>query len=423
VSHSDASMGRAFLGTVGLVSVLASMSFACDAKPTHATKKSTAATSTSPPETPRSLPSTAPTSLASATLPPAFLPVDAGPSSCRLAYGPVQQSWMGEATLVPTSVGIDVVTHHNGAPTVRSIASATARPGKVARSEPVEAVSSPACAAAGAYLFCMESSGAIRRTPRGGGAGSIVARARFGTRFDAESLGDVHAVVAFLAERKTTEGALTEAYAVIDEAPPVLISEEGSGATSVTLSPRDTDVLAMMIDARTAMTPVHARTLSVSGDGHLVVGADAVVFVGGTSERRTAGVLATPRKGRAFGLVPIAGEEGFGMAAIAIDDEPRVDEPTHWSLYPNGLDPAPIAATVQSSPIRIARVRPLDARPDSARVIELGQLGDAGAFDSLGFLSTTGPIANLAVAPDSQGALWIHYTDAAGSWIERRMCP
>jgi hypothetical protein len=111
------------------------------------------------------------------------------------------------------------------------------------------------------------------------------------------------------------------------------------------------------------------------------------------------------------------------MATVRLDDPPIVDAPTAWSMYPNGLDPAPIAATTGVSPIRVARVRPVDARPDSPRGVEIGKLDDKGAFTPHGLLSTTGKISSLAVAVDAIGTLWIYYTDAAGSWLERRVCP
>jgi hypothetical protein len=111
------------------------------------------------------------------------------------------------------------------------------------------------------------------------------------------------------------------------------------------------------------------------------------------------------------------------MATVRIDVQPRDDEPTVWSLYPNGLDPAPLAATASSSPMRIARVRHADRAASSTHVLELGKLDDAGAFVSQGIIPTIGSVTNVAVAVDLQGALWVHYTDTAGSWLERRSCP
>ena len=174
------------------------------------------------------------------------------------------------------------------------------------------------------------------------------------------------------------------------------------------------------------MTPVHARALAwkdVLPSAQLDVGADAVVFIGGGAEPHTGCALATSSSGAAFALVPTSAEMGFGMAAVRIGDPPAIDEKTVWSMYPNGLDPAPIAATTGASSIRVARVRPLEARPDSPRGVELGKLDENGAFTPYGMISTTGRVSDLAVATDSVGALWVYYTDAAGTWLERRTCP
>jgi hypothetical protein len=317
------------------------------------------------------------------------------------------------------------VTHRAGIPTITEIAGPPLSGPKVAKvvlEGAPERVSSPPCAVAGAYVFCMDAAGAIHRTWRAGGADVVVARGRPGTRIGAEVVGGSHAVVAFLMERPVSIGIVREAYAVVDESPPVRISEDGSGASSVTLLQRGSSAIAMLVDARSAMTPVHARALDWK-DGELAVGPDAVLFVGGGAETHTSGVVASSAGGASFVLVPVSGETGFGMAAVRLDDPPAVDAPTAWSMYPNGLDPAPIAATTGVSPIRVARVRPVDARPDSPRGVEIGKLDDKGAFTPHGLLSTTGRVSSVAVAVDTIGTLWIYYTDASGSWLERRVCP
>jgi hypothetical protein len=349
---------------------------------------------------------------------------DAGVNACKLVYGPVEQPWTGDAALLAVDGAIELITHNGGVPSVTRLPlpPLDAPLGKVTIDTEREHVSSPPCAAAGNDIFCMDAQGAVTRTPRGAPLGTVVAKARPGSRLAAATLAGSHALVAYIAERKTSEMMVSEAFASVDGAPPVRISEEGSGATVVTLAPRGSRVVAMLLDGRAAMTPVHARALAWK-DGQLDVGPDAVVFVGGGAERQTSGVLAMGPAGSAFALVPVAGESGFGMAAVHVGDPPVTDEKAVWSEYPNGLDPAPIAATVGVSPIRVARVRPVTAKPDSARGVELGKLDDAGAFTPYGMISTTGRVTSLEVATDSAHSLWIYYTDAAGSWLERRACP
>ncbi|MEZ4309492.1 MAG: hypothetical protein R3F14_15760 [Polyangiaceae bacterium] len=109
------------------------------------------------------------------------------------------------------------------------------------------------------------------------GEDKVVARGRKGTSVAAAVAGG-HTFYAFLANQKTTEGVIVRAFAAVDDETPIPLSEEGSGATYVGLVGRGADVLAMYIDARTALTPVHARTLRAGA--RLERGADAVVFIG-----------------------------------------------------------------------------------------------------------------------------------------------
>ncbi len=350
---------------------------------------------------------------------------DAGVNACRVAYGPIQQSWTGAATLVSVDGGLEIVTNKGGVPTVTRMtlpALGGPRVGKAVLETEAARVSATPCAVAGPYAFCMDVAGAITRTPLDGVTGKVVGRGRPGTRIAGVSLGGSHAMVVYLVERRKDDGTLLEAYASVDDAPPVRLSEDGSGATALAIAPRGAGALALLVDARSAMTPVHARALAWK-DGQLDIGVDAVVFVGGGAEVHTTAALGTSSSGSAFAFVPIAGEAGFGMAAVRISDPPAIDEKTVWSMYPNGLDPAPIAATSGAQPVRVARVRPVDARPDSPRGVELGRVDDGGVFTPYGMISTTGRASDLALAMDAMGTLWVYYTDAAGSWLERRVCP
>jgi hypothetical protein len=350
---------------------------------------------------------------------------DAGVNACRLVFGPVQQPWTGDAALVLADAGVELIVHRKGIPTVTRLALPSlsrVSTGKVVLDDPPERVSPQPCAVGGDQIFCMDPEGAVIRTPRFGGPAAVVGKGRPGTRVAAATVSGSHALVAYLADRKVSGALVSEAFAAIDDATPVRISEEGSGATAVSLAPRGANVVAMLVDGRAAMTPVHARHLAMK-DGQLDVGVDAVAFVGGGAERHTAGVLARNASSTVFALVPVAGEAGFGAAAVHLGDPPVIEEKTTWSIYPNGLDPALIAATTGATPIRVARVRPIDARPSAPRGVELGKLDDSGAFTSYGMISTSGRVASLEVAADALGTLWVYYTDGAGSWLERRVCP
>ena len=322
---------------------------------------------------------------------------------------------------------VDLVFNEDGAPRTLHVPGGpidpNAKPAEVKAMGAVSTATSPPCAFGGDFVFCSNKAGDVVRTPRAGGATKNVGAQRSGYRIDATTLAGTHSVMAYLASRKTTEAWTSEAWVVVDDLPAVRISEDGAGATAIDLAPRGSSVVAMMIDGRRASTQVHARVLTWNG-AKLTLGADAVVFIGGPGERQTAAVIATPTDGAGFALLPIAQDiSTFGMATITVEEPPRVDAPVTWSVYPNGLDPAPIAATQGHSPMRVARVRPLTADATSARGLELGRLGADGAFVSQGYVATHGTASDLAVDVDGLGALWLFYTDSAGSWLERRVCP
>jgi hypothetical protein len=300
------------------------------------------------------------------------------------------------------------------APTSSPPAREAAEPGVTSRGLGV------ACARAGEYAFCPDRSGGVHRSRLEGTGDRIVASSRAGSRVGAGLLG-ARAAVSYLASRKTSEGWVSEAWLTVDDDPPLRISEDGSGATSLALAEHKGGLFALAIDARAALTALHARTIAY--DGQVRLGEDVVVFVGGPGDRRTGAALGVPGSGPGWALLPIAKDVGtFGLAVVRLGDPPRVDEPVVWSMYPNGLDPAPIAAAVSGGKTWVARVLPQAAEPGAPRVLELGQIDAEGAFASRGTLPTSGNASDVALAVDAAGALWIAWVDAAGAWLERLSC-
>jgi hypothetical protein len=394
----------------------------------------------SPPPSSTTAPTPTPTPTKSETLPPppsssvktpasAAPLTDGGVSACKLLYGPAQQPWRGPAALRAEHDSVDVVFNDDGAPRVLHVAGGPIDPKAKAKAKAMPATGdvSPStslpCAFGGGFVFCPSKAGDVLRTPRAGGDKKSVGAQRVGYRIDATTLAGSHAMVTYLASRKTTEGWVAEAWAVVDDLPPMRVSEDGAGATSIDIAPRGDSVVILMLDARRASTQLHARVARWTGK--LELGADAVLFIGGPGERESAATIATPgSSGTAWGLVPIEQSVStFGMAAAKIADPPEIDAPVVWSTYPNGLDPAPIIATQGKSPMRVARVRPAAAEATSERVLEVGRVGDDGAFTSDGIVSTHGAAKDLAVDVDELGTVWIAYTDTAGTWLERRQCP
>jgi len=313
---------------------------------------------------------------------------------------------------------------------VLPLASATAPPAAEPASAGAGSGYAVPCALAGESVFCADRSGAVHQAARDGSGDRIVGSSRTGSRIAAAPLAGTHTVLGYLASRQTSEGWVSEAWVVVDDAAPVRLSEDGSGATSLALSQRGAAVLALYVDARAALTAMHARPIKLEGAA-AQLGEDAVVFVGGPGDRRTSGALVAPPPqpglntpgDPAWALLPIAKDLAFGLALVRLDDPPHVDEPVSWSMYENGLDPAPVAGTHTAGHPWAARVVPHDASPQAARQLELGSIGAAGAFTAHEIIPTTGKPSDVSLAGDAQGALWLAWVDGGGSWLERLVCP
>lgn len=362
---------------------------------------------------------------------------DAGTSSCRLVYGPAEQPFRGPAVLSVVGSVLRLVTNDAGKPRIYPlpIGPLPAKGGTLAAPKPSTfiGVRWPPCELAGRYAYCQGPGGPIVRSllgPEPDARGPVpessktIAQSRSGTRIAAAAIDAEHAVVAFLDRRHTTEGDMLQAFVAIDDRVPVRLSEEGAGATTVRFLPRAGGPVAVYLDTRTSMVPVHARPLALK-DNALVLGTDAVVFVGGAPERGI-DLTVTSAGTKSFALVPMPREAiDFGMAVVPIDDPPRDDVAATWSLYPNGIDPAPIAAarSRDGKSSFVARVRPRERALGSPRVLELGRVDEAGMFVSYGELGSGQGITDLALAEDGAGAVWIAYGSTTATWVERRACP
>ncbi|MGH7280322.1 MAG: hypothetical protein ACRELY_02275 [Polyangiaceae bacterium] len=348
--------------------------------------------------------------------------IDAGSSACKVLFGPVEQPFSGPAALSVHDSAVDVATHQNGILHITSfpLDSAGAKrkelPGQPTKS------SRPACAAAGDYLFCSDGNGNVHRALHAQASDQIFVHTDAGSRVSAAPIAGGHVALAYLAVFSTTEGHVSQAFVRVDEAEPVRISDEGSGATDVVLAERGDEVVALYVDARLAMSPLHARTISFeAGKTHL--GADNVVYVGGGSDHQVLVALGTDSSGAMLGLMPTTSDDVFGLAAVKIESPPKTDEPSEMSLYPNGINTAPIAATVGGKKMYVARVRPMTADATSPHVLELGQATSTGKYTSFGLVASAGSVKDVAIVGDKSGAVWIYYTDQDGSWLEKRACP
>lgn len=381
----------------------------------------------SPPDATRPAPSATASPPADASVTSDELPLgDAGVAACRLAYGPAEQTFRGPAALAVVGQELRLVVNDGGKPRVHAVPiSAPPRGGPPfvpPKPTSFAGVRWPPCSLAGRFAYCQAPGGSIVRTTVGGSDSKTIAKSRSGTRIAAASVGGDHAVVAFLDMRRTTEGDMLQAFVALDEREPVRLSDDGAGATTLHFLPRGETPVAVYLDTRTAMVPIHARPVSMKAD-ELTLGSDSVIFVGGAPERGIDFTVAQAGS-KSFAFVPMPRETtDFGMATLLIEDPPKDDVVATWSRYPNGLDPAPIVAAPRNDGkgAWIVRTRPRQKEPGSPRILELGEVDATGSFVSHGEIAPGRGVTDLAIVDDGTG-VWIMYGDTTITWLERRIC-
>ncbi len=404
--------------TVALAVVMGCLARCKDPAATVDASPPVVATSTGSVSSVPPVPTPTPTREALEPPPPA---TDAGIAGCAFVVGKTKLSLPGPYAAVTRASFVELYAQDHGAPALAGSLDLVS--GAVAsHEEPRATRQSPPCASAGSYLFCMNTAGEIRRYRLSGAkpeSDNFIAHARAGAGI-AATLAATHTLVAYLRDRTTSEGVVTEAYVENDDGTELRLSEDGAGATSVELVTRGEGALGAYVDARRGMSPVHARTLTLAPK--LALGKDAVVFVAGSAEPNTRVSLGI-RGATAYALLPVAHELQFGLGIVKFDGEPPTDAPVVWSDYPNGLDPAPLAATVADAKNEyVARVRPSAPKYGSPRVLEIGQLDVSGAFSAFGIVPTEGAALDVTMVSDGSGGFVLAYTDAGGGWVERLKC-
>ncbi len=197
------------------------------------------------------------------------------------------------------------------------------------------------------------------------------------------------------------------------------LSPEGSGASSITLVPvGEGHVIAMWLDARQAMTPVHARRFEVR-EKTTAIASDEVVFVGGPPEGYPE-LLAIRSGNSAAGLLPLATDKGFALHDIFVNWQGKIKIAT--LDYPNGMDIAPVAGATACGEAIVVYARPEAKEPGAAQVLELATIGAHGSIDVEEVAAYPGHVLELSAAATDENTVWAVYTANAKSFALRISC-
>jgi hypothetical protein len=156
--------------------------------------------------------------------------------------------------------------------------------------------------------------------------------------------------------------------------PPINLTPAGAAASSVALAFTDNGLMAWSMEGRTGMTPVHAREIHFeSGRPQLLE--DRVVWVGGASQPFSELValpkpLGAPAPGVSRAVLATEQDVShFGLLTLTLSTSG--DSAPRWSLYPNGIDPAPVASAELCGLTVLARVKPQSSQGATPQELEL----------------------------------------------------
>lgn len=190
------------------------------------------------------------------------------------------------------------------------------------------------------HAYWVSSQGQLERAPLTGGAPEVLTTARSGGRVSV--LHHEQDLVFYLAE----EGDHLRAMLYSDKHKATRISPDGSNVTSLSVVENGAFPRALMLEGRSGMSPLHARTVRLRKNGP-ELGPDEVVWVGPGSSPLTE-VRASQFRGTGgaiFIAMPRSASE-FGLAQLTLLPTGLLAQEPTWRPYENGIDPAP------SEPIR-----------------------------------------------------------------------
>ncbi len=272
---------------------------------------------------------------------------------------------------------------------------------------------------AGPYAYWISSGRLVRRKLKGGTLETLAANARSGTRVTALPKSDNRpAAVAYIGA-PVTKDARGAAYLWVEGSEPLVMSPEGSAATSVSMAATADSLYVLALEGRTGMTPVHARVVGFE-DSKPKLDKDVVVWVAGPAQSLTE-ITAAPADDEVIGLVPLERDiTRFGLAEVRVGSPPKMGAPVTWRAYPNGLDPAPVAISTGCGGTMVVYARPAAPRPRSPQELHIAKLAASG-LGSSSVVARASAFANVSAAETAQGVL-IAYVADFRTWARLYSC-
>ncbi len=198
------------------------------------------------------------------------------------------------------------------------------------------------------------------------------------------------------------------------------LSPDAAGANSIALAHTASGLVAVSLAGRTAMSPVHARTITFDGNKPKV-GKDVVVWVGGASQPLTELSAVGAADSDVWAFLPLERDiTRFGLARIEIGAQPTMNSTVTWRGFPNGLDPAPVATARVCGSAAVLYARPAEAKPGAPQELHLATL-DGDKLGAPVLIARARAFSNVSVAPLPHGALVAYVADWR-TWARTLRC-
>ncbi len=322
--------------------------------------------------------------------------------------------------------GVVMVTRENGlklAPLNR------AQGGKRAGPTPIQALDSDpkefiararGPAVIGEQAYWVEGSNLVRQSIEGGPREILAHDARAYTQVS--SPGELTernpAMVAYVAVHPTDPQSLIARLWVQGQGSRTL-SPEGTTANTVALVSQGSGWLALSLEGRTGMSPLHARSITLTPSGPKL-GPDFIAWIAGSAQPMT-GIHGLSDVTSTWALLPIERDiSRFGLARVKVGESQNPNQEVVWRNYPNGMDPAPTATGHACGQAVVLYARPSAATPHAPQELHLSAMTEAGLGPSTLIGSSRG-FWDVSLATLDAGALIVYVADHR-TWARRLRC-
>lgn len=273
---------------------------------------------------------------------------------------------------------------------------------------------------AGEHAYFVSNGKLARRRAPSLGPLEVLADARESTRVAALPATSARpAVAAFIQNPDKPTGSAT-AMLWVEGGDVLRLSPDGTGASSVSMTESGSEVLVAVLDGRTGMTPVHVRKITFL-DKRPKLEENVVAWVAGPAQPTTELTLLATEKD-AWIFSPLERETTrFGLAQVHIGTAPKIASPVEWRMYPNGIDPAPVAAVHACGRDLLVYTRPSTETPGSEQELHLAASGESG-LESSDLLAKAPAIRGVTASGDASSLLVV-YGASSRTWALSSPCP